>query len=219
MPQQQPIKLWELAGEDPLISMSQLVWRVRLLLAHKGQVYESIPWRFMEKKAIQPFDTVRMCSPVTLHNLEHNLPAVADTSSGCSPASPDACYSQCTVVTSCPAWPNGGGKLATYAMGIKAAFTKAASKEAKVHVIHIVTLVSLQVPVMDFHGKQMGESLDICKLLEKEFPEPAVFNTSCPAGRLSVALAHLRHAAIYQCFACTLFSWTIDFHVSAVQGM
>ncbi|DBA98482.1 TPA: hypothetical protein ACH3X3_012478 [Trebouxia sp. C0006] len=99
MPQQQPIKLWELAGEDPLISMSQLVWRVRLLLAHKGQVYESIPWRFMEKKAIQPFDTV---------------------------------------------------------------------------------------PVMNFHGKQMGESLDICKLLEKEFPEPAVFNTSCPAGDVSM---------------------------------
>lgn len=60
MPQHQPIKLWELAGEDPLISMSQLVWRVRLLLAHKGQVYESIPWRFTEKKAVQPFETVQM---------------------------------------------------------------------------------------------------------------------------------------------------------------
>ena len=59
MRQQQPIKLWELAGEDPLISMSQLVWRVRLLLAHKGQMYESIPWRFAEKKAIQPFDKVQ----------------------------------------------------------------------------------------------------------------------------------------------------------------
>ncbi len=72
--------------------------------------------------------------------------------------------------------------------------------------IHFVTLVSLQVPVMEFHGKQMGESLDICKLLEKEFSEPAVFNTSCQAGRLSVALARLRRAAIYTCFACTLFS-------------
>ena len=72
--------------------------------------------------------------------------------------------------------------------------------------IRFVILVSLQVPVVEIHGKQMGESLDICKLLEKEFPEPAVFNTSCKAGRLSVTLARLRHAAIYTCFACTLFS-------------
>ncbi len=56
---------------------------------------------------------------------------------------------------------------------------------------------------MEYNGKQMGESLDICKLLEKEFPEPAVFNTSCQAGKLSVALARLRHAAIDQCFAYT----------------
>jgi len=59
---------------------------------------------------------------------------------------------------------------------------------------------------MEFHGKQMGESLDISKLLEKEFPEPAVFNASCQAGRLSLFSAHLRHAATHRCFACTLFS-------------
>ncbi len=59
---------------------------------------------------------------------------------------------------------------------------------------------------MEYHGKQMGESLDICKLLEKEFPEPAVFSTSCQAGKLSVGFARLRHAAICKCFACALFS-------------
>ncbi len=72
--------------------------------------------------------------------------------------------------------------------------------------LHFATLVSLQVPVMEYHGKQMGESLDICKLLEKEFPEPAVFNKSCQAGKLSVGLARLRHAAMYKCFACMLLS-------------
>jgi len=60
MPRQHSIKLWELAGEDPLTSMSELVWRVRLMLAYKGQSYDSIPWRFTEKKAIQPFDKVQL---------------------------------------------------------------------------------------------------------------------------------------------------------------
>jgi len=58
MPPAQEIKLWELAGEDSQISISPFVWRVRLLLAYKGQSYESIPWRFMEKNAIKPFEKV-----------------------------------------------------------------------------------------------------------------------------------------------------------------
>lgn len=58
MGSQQQIKLWELVGEDTQISMSHLVWRVRLLLAYKGQTYESIPWRFTEKDAIKPFEKV-----------------------------------------------------------------------------------------------------------------------------------------------------------------
>ena len=56
----QEIKLWELAGEDSEISISPYVWRVRLLLAHKGQSYESIPWRFLEKDAIKPFEKVHL---------------------------------------------------------------------------------------------------------------------------------------------------------------
>ena len=58
MAPEQHIKLWELAAEDSQISISPFVWRVRLLLAYKGQSYESIPWRFMDKDAIKPFEQV-----------------------------------------------------------------------------------------------------------------------------------------------------------------
>ena len=58
MASEQHIKLWELAGENTQISISPFVWRVRLMLAYKGQSYESIPWRFMDKDAIKPFDKV-----------------------------------------------------------------------------------------------------------------------------------------------------------------
>ncbi|KAA6422258.1 MAG: hypothetical protein FRX49_07728 [Trebouxia sp. A1-2] len=91
----QQIKLWELAGEDSQISISPYVWRVRLLLAYKGQSYESIPWRFMEKDVIKPFE---------------------------------------------------------------------------------------KVPVLEFNGKKIGDSADISKFLETQFPEPPVFKTNCQTG-------------------------------------
>lgn len=59
MAQVQQIKLWELAGEDSQVIISPFAWRVRLLLAYKGQSYESIPWRLTEKDAIKPFEKVR----------------------------------------------------------------------------------------------------------------------------------------------------------------
>lgn len=93
------MKLWELAGEDPNISISPFVWRVRLLLAYKGQSYESIPWRFMDKEAIKPCE---------------------------------------------------------------------------------------KVPVLEYNGKKIGESLEISKLLEKEFPEPTVFKTNCQTGDVCI---------------------------------
>ncbi len=58
MAQVQQIKLWELAGEDSQTIISSYAWRVRLLLAYKGQSYESIPWQLTEKDAIKPFEKV-----------------------------------------------------------------------------------------------------------------------------------------------------------------
>lgn len=42
----------------------------------------------------------------------------------------------------------------------------------------------MQVPVLEFNGKKLEESFEICKFLEKEFPEPSVFKTSCQTGML-----------------------------------
>ena len=56
------LKLWELAGEDEKISISPFVWRVRLLLALKGQSYESIPWHFTDREAIKPFEKVSLAA-------------------------------------------------------------------------------------------------------------------------------------------------------------
>ncbi len=47
------LKLFELVGSDPERAFSPYVWRTRLALAHKGLAYESIPWRFTEKAAIE----------------------------------------------------------------------------------------------------------------------------------------------------------------------
>ena len=66
------IKLWELAGEDPHISISPFVWRVRLLLAYKGQSYESIPWRFADKDVIKPFEKVH-ARPMHRSSSVHNI--------------------------------------------------------------------------------------------------------------------------------------------------
>jgi len=51
----------------------------------------------------------------------------------------------------------------------------------------VMSLESVQVPVMEFKGRRIGESLDISKFLEKEFPEPSVFKTSCQTGMLGAA--------------------------------
>lgn len=55
------MKLWELAGDNPDCRISPFAWRVRLALALKKIDYESIPWRFVEKDAIKPFEKVRGC--------------------------------------------------------------------------------------------------------------------------------------------------------------
>lgn len=57
------LALWELAAEDPDLSFSPYVWRVRLALAHKGLPYQYKPWRFTEQELIAPCQTV---NPVDL---------------------------------------------------------------------------------------------------------------------------------------------------------
>lgn len=54
-----PLALWELAGDDPNLSFSPFVWRVRFALAHKGLAYQYKPWRFTEHNLIEPCNTVR----------------------------------------------------------------------------------------------------------------------------------------------------------------
>lgn len=50
--------LWELAGADEKCVFSPFVWRVRLVLYHKGLQYKSIPWRYTEKDLIKPSEKV-----------------------------------------------------------------------------------------------------------------------------------------------------------------
>jgi len=48
------LKLYELAGAEDDRLFSPFCWRIRLALAHKGLVAETIPWRFTEKDRIAP---------------------------------------------------------------------------------------------------------------------------------------------------------------------
>lgn len=47
------IRLYDLAGADADCRFSQHCWRVRLALQRKGLEYETVPWRFTEKEAIE----------------------------------------------------------------------------------------------------------------------------------------------------------------------
>lgn len=47
-----PLRLYELAGEDPGLRFSPHCWKVRMALAHKGLTPDCVPWRFAEKDAI-----------------------------------------------------------------------------------------------------------------------------------------------------------------------
>jgi glutathione S-transferase len=47
------IKLYELAGADPVRRFSPFVWRTRMALKHKGLAFEGVPWRFTEKAVLE----------------------------------------------------------------------------------------------------------------------------------------------------------------------
>lgn len=63
------LKMFDLAGADSARRFSPYCWRIRLALAHKGLVVETIPWRFTEKAALapggQPLDSAK--APVLVH--------------------------------------------------------------------------------------------------------------------------------------------------------
>jgi glutathione S-transferase len=46
------LKMYDLAGADPLLRFSPYCWRTKMALAHKGLEVETVPWRFTEKAAI-----------------------------------------------------------------------------------------------------------------------------------------------------------------------
>lgn len=46
------LKLYDLAGADPLLRFSPYCWRTKMALAHKGLPVQTVPWRFTEKDAI-----------------------------------------------------------------------------------------------------------------------------------------------------------------------
>src|SRR4051812_48628226 len=55
-----PIRLWELAGADPELRFSPFVWRIRMALVHKGIDWKGVAWRFTEKEAIAPANSIRV---------------------------------------------------------------------------------------------------------------------------------------------------------------
>jgi glutathione S-transferase len=46
------LKLYDLAGAEPDRRFSPYCWRIKMALAHKGLMVETIPWRFTDKDAI-----------------------------------------------------------------------------------------------------------------------------------------------------------------------
>jgi len=46
------LKLFDLAGRDPMLRFSPYCWRVKMALAHKAQEPATIAWRFHEKSAL-----------------------------------------------------------------------------------------------------------------------------------------------------------------------
>lgn len=46
------IKLYDLCGRDEQLRFSPYCWRVRMALAHKGQAFTTVAWRFSDKEAL-----------------------------------------------------------------------------------------------------------------------------------------------------------------------
>lgn len=62
------LTLYELAAKDPEVRFSPHCWKIRMALAHKGLVAETIPWRFTEKEKIAFSEQGKV--PVLVHDDE-----------------------------------------------------------------------------------------------------------------------------------------------------
>ena len=60
------LKLFELVGSETNRPFSPYCWRIRMALAHKGLDVELIPWRFLEKTALEPSGQGKV--PVLVHD-------------------------------------------------------------------------------------------------------------------------------------------------------
>jgi glutathione S-transferase len=58
--------MYDLAGADPNRRFSPYCWRIKLALKHKGLEFDTIPWRFVEKAVIAPYQSERV--PVIVDN-------------------------------------------------------------------------------------------------------------------------------------------------------
>lgn len=47
------LKMYDLAGADPLLRFSPYCWRTKMALAHKGLEVETIAWRFTDKDVLE----------------------------------------------------------------------------------------------------------------------------------------------------------------------
>ena len=63
----------------------------------------------------------------------------------------------------------------------------------------------LQVPVLQYNGKKIGESLDISRFLDQEFPEPSVFKTKCNIGKVLALKSCTCFMPYRESFATSLF--------------
>jgi glutathione S-transferase len=60
------LKLFELVGAESNRPFSPYCWRIRMALAHKGLEADLVPWRFLEKAAIDPSGQGKV--PVLVHD-------------------------------------------------------------------------------------------------------------------------------------------------------
>jgi len=70
--------LYDLAGANPACRFSPYCWRIKLALAHKNLAYETIPWRFTEKAAIEFSGQGKVPVLVDGKNTIHDSQAIAE---------------------------------------------------------------------------------------------------------------------------------------------
>ena len=72
-----PITLYDLAGANSDLRFSPYCWRTKLALKHKGLDYETIPWRFTDKAALEPTGQDRVPTIIDKGRWVHDSWAIA----------------------------------------------------------------------------------------------------------------------------------------------